>query len=412
MRRIADEYGLAQAQEAGVPVVRYGPLAWDEVEPERMVPASYRWEAVQDFEQDLMRAAQAGIDVMLFVHSTPDWAQAIPGHSCGPIAEDSLDEFARFLQAAVARYSQPPFNVKYWELFNEPDVDPALVRPDSEFGCWGDQDDEYYGGKRFARMLESVFPAIKEADAGVQVILGGLLLDAPDTDAATFLAGVLEAGGGDYFDILAFHAYTFYSPDFYNWSTLPGGKWNDRGGVVVGKATFMRQMLDSYGYEKPIILNEAGLAWFGKEKPSEDYRQAQADYVVKLYARGLALELGHISWYGWQGPGWRHMGLLLNDLSPTPAYHAYVFAMQQLDRVEYLGPVDYPGTEGYTFRRNDGLLQVIWSADGTSYPVSVPSIRFLSAFDRLGQPVRHDLLPDGYLFDVHRPIYLLLAPEQ
>ena len=33
------------------------------------------------------------------------------------------------------------FDVHYWELGNEPDVDPILVNSSSGFGCWGDIDD-------------------------------------------------------------------------------------------------------------------------------------------------------------------------------------------------------------------------------------------------------------------------------
>lgn len=409
MRHITDEHGLVQVLEAGVRLVRYEALRWDQVEPDRTTPPTYHWQELQSLEQDLLNAARLGIDLTVLVSSTPAWAQALPGHSCAPIREDALIGFAQFLQAVVERYGSPPYNVKYWELFNEPDIDPSLVRANSVFGCWGDEEDEYYGGRTYGRMLQAAYPAIKAADPEAQVIHGGLLLDAPDTLPTMFLTGVLEAGGGDFFDVLAFHAYTFYTPDEYQWSTAPGTKWTDWGGVVVGKSTYLRQVLEGYGYDKPLLLNEAGLAWISPGDPTEEYRQAQADYVVKLYSRGLALDLAAITWWGWQGPGWRQMALLNKDLSPTPAYYAYSYAGQQLSGVEYLGPTDYPGIEGYAFRRNEQLLQVLWSIDGDEHSVRFSAGQFVAAFDLMGEQVIAAQDNGAIILTVRRPVYVELA---
>jgi hypothetical protein len=79
----------------------------------------------------------------------------------------------------VARYSVPPYNVKYWELWNEPDVDPALaglIGGDIPFGCWGDSTDPYYGGGYYAEMLKAVYPRIKAADPQAQVARGRIAL--------------------------------------------------------------------------------------------------------------------------------------------------------------------------------------------------------------------------------------------
>ena len=57
-----------------------------------------------------------------------------------------FDDFGEFLAAAVNRYSGPPYNVRHFEIWNEPDIDPDLVPGDSLFGCWGDSDDDLYGG--------------------------------------------------------------------------------------------------------------------------------------------------------------------------------------------------------------------------------------------------------------------------
>jgi hypothetical protein len=408
MQHISNEFGLAQAQAAGVQVVRLGAVSWAAVEPERTEPPTYHWEALAGLERDLVAAREAGLEVVLLVLYTPDWAQVVPGHSCGPIREERLAAFAEFLQAAVQRYREPPFGIRYWELFNEPDVDPALVGSDSGFGCWGDETDEFYGGRTFGRMLQAAYPAIKAADPGALVILGGLLLDDAKSVPGQFFRGVLEGGGGDYFDILAFHGYTFYAPDVYDWDRLPGTKWVDRGGIVAGKTAFLRQVMADYGYDKPLMLNEAGLAGTRPGDPDHDYRLAQADYVVQLYARGLALGLANITWFGWQGPGWRQMALLNHDLSPQPAYYALAFFIQELGEAVYAGPLDYAGVEGYAFARADTQIQVLWSKDGGTYEVQIPANRFLRAWTTTGESLQPIEGQKAVQFEVLRPIYVEL----
>jgi hypothetical protein len=410
LERATTQQALALAQEAGLGTLRLGALSWQEVEPIRTDPPTYQWAAMAELETQLVDATQAGLEVILVVMFTPDWAQAVAGHSCGAIQADAHASFAQFLSAAVARYGAPPYHVRFWELWNEPDVDPSLVPADSVFGCWGNHNDETYGGTEYGAMLAHAYPAIKQADPQAQVVLGGLLLDAPNTLPSTFLNGVLQVGGGEHFDMLAFHAYTSYSPQVYDWDNLPGTKWIDQGGVVRGKADFLRDTLRRYGYDKPLILNEAGLAWWSSEKPTREYRQAQADYLVQLYTRGLALELLNVSWYSWEGPGWRQMGLLNRDLSLRPAYHALAFASQELAGAEYVGPVQDPAIEGYHFRRDKDQLQVLWSNDGQEHEVLLPTARFVAALDLFGQPATVERRGDEVSVIVRRPVYVRLSP--
>ncbi len=56
----------------------------------------------------------------------------------------------------VTRYSAAPYHVKVWEIWNEPDVAHQLVGLDSQFGCWGDQDDDYYGGGYYGDAKSSI----------------------------------------------------------------------------------------------------------------------------------------------------------------------------------------------------------------------------------------------------------------
>jgi hypothetical protein len=165
-----------------------------------------------------------------------------------------------------------------------------------------------------------------------------------------------------------------------------------------------------YGVSKPLLLNEAGYGWYGTKPPPAEFPSFQGDYVTKLYARGLALDLVGVIWYGWEAPGWRHMALLNPDLSPRPGAQAFAVAVQQLFGGEYTGPTPYDGIEGYAFRRKSDRLQVIWSADYQPHAVRIELEKLRRAVDSVGQPVGYSQQSGQAVFAVVRPIYLVLAP--
>ncbi|NJN16553.1 MAG: hypothetical protein HC822_09905 [Oscillochloris sp.] len=274
--------------------VRYNGVLWSEIEPQ---PGERNWEALATVEQELATISASGAETMLIIRGAPEWAQQVPDKVCGPIKAEALPAFAAFVGELVARYSQPPYNVKYWEFGNEPDVDPGLVGVNSAFGCWGDAKDPYYGGGRYAAMLAAVYPAIKAADPQAQVVLGGLLLDCDpaqpprgkDCLPAKFLEGILQAGGGEHFDIAAYHAYMYWGDVELDWDVL-FPPWSHRGGALLGKLDFVRSTLAAYGYVKPIVMNEGGLLCRNAD-PScgpNGFYEDQANYVLRMYTRSIA----------------------------------------------------------------------------------------------------------------------------
>ena len=94
----------------------------------------------------------------------------ISDKACGPIKPDALNAFGDFLFEAVSRYSLPPYNVTYWELGNEPDVDWNVANSAMPFGCWGDASDPYFGGGYYAEMLKVAYPQIKAANPEARVL--------------------------------------------------------------------------------------------------------------------------------------------------------------------------------------------------------------------------------------------------
>jgi hypothetical protein len=410
MKQISEERGLSLAQAAKVHWIRRNGLFWADVEP---APGERHWQAVVELEAELQAAYRAGLQTILIVHHTPAWAQGTSGVPCGPIAPDDLDDLAQFMTEVVTRYKDPPYGVRYWELWNEPDVDPSLVKPNSPFGCWGDQEDEYYGGEYYAQMLQAVYPAIKAVDPQAQVLIGGLLLDKdPAFDElpnppGRFMEGILRGGGGDFFDIVSFHGYAWYDGQLGDWERQPSS-WSARGGMVAGKVDFLRELLSAYGYEKPLMLTEAGLLCAGcSTPPPAAFLEAQAAYVPRLYIRNIALGLPATIWYTLDGPGWRHTGLLDKEQQPRPAYKTFSAMTTLLADADYLRPIeDWGGIVGYAFEHSKGETWVLWSPDNTSVRIPVPA-GLQRAYDLTGNPLKLH----GNELDVgFHPIYLEISP--
>jgi hypothetical protein len=388
VNKVNNANGLAQAVAADVHWIRFSAFRWNEIEPVRTTPPTYNWAEVD--EASLLKAQENGLQVIAIVHYTPTWAQKYPGSACGPIKEGSLDAFAQFLTALVKRYSAPPFEVRYWEVWNEQDTAVKYEgQDDLGFGCWGDASDPYYGGGYFAEMLKKAYPAIKAADPQAQVLLGGLLLDCDprnppagkDCSPSNFLEGILRNGGGNCFDIVNYHAYTYYVGGA---TPIQNANWPGSITAVPEKTEFLRQVLGQYGYaNKPFINTEAALACYAA---TSDCLEAQAMYIPRVYAEALALGLKAQVYYAMVNEAWFHTGLLLPNLSPKPAYNAFKTASSFLEAAKYEGPAaGYRAViQGYSFRRGNTTqhLDVIWSRDGSNRNVTLPA--GASAYDRYG----------------------------
>ena len=423
--RIYDPVILDKASTADVYWMRGPKVSWEEIEPIRVSPPSYDWSSING--QDIADTSARGFKIIATIKFTPGWAQKYPGVSCGPIAESQFNAFAEFLHELVTIYGAEPYNVKYWEIGNEPDVDhriPGIV-PDSGFGCWGEESDAYYGGGYYAKMLKVAYPAIKNADPEAKVMLGGLLLDCDPTNppagkdckSSKFLQGILVGGGGNYFDIVSYHGYPFYQK-----YQVPGKQpqylyydehhpyWEARGGIVLGKANFLKEVMAPYGLSKPLMPTEASLTCKettpGCYPIGDSFLQAQADFVAWLFVRNWASGFLGTTWYTLEGPGWRNVGLLNEDNSPRPAYHALNFITQELSNTIYKGQVTlYPNLRGYEFGNDQKRIWVLWAPDEQPYSINLPA-GVLKVLDKYGNLIT----PQAGIITVKSPVYLEFNP--
>jgi hypothetical protein len=417
MRVVNASHGSEKASEAGVYFVRMSAFSWQNIEPVNTVPQNYNWSSVD--EASLIEASIRNMKVIAKVQYTPSWARKFPAYACGPVAQVQFSEFAQFLSTLVGRYGAPPYNVKYWEIGNEPDVDPSLVSPDSVFGCWGDQNDDYYGGGYYADMLKVVYPAIKAADPQAQVLIGGLLMDCDpihppagnDCKPSKFFEGILRNGGASYFDIVNFHGYPPYNGTLQQDEHFPS--WEAMGGVVLGKVNFLKEIMSKYGVNKPIMHTEGSLIcpeWDTAHcNPSGSaFNEAQADYAVWLFVRNLANGLAGTIWYEFEGAagGWRDSGMLDENQNPKPVYNAFKFMVQELRDAVYAKQItQYPNLRVYEFSGTGKRIWVLWAPDEKSYTISKPA-GTLKILDKYGT----NIISSESTITVKSPIYIELTP--
>jgi hypothetical protein len=374
--------GLDLASGMGARWVRRNALLWASVEN---VEGARNWGAVAGLEQELQNASAKGMNVILIVRSAPTWAQQNLGHQCGPIRQDKFTAFAAFMRDAVARYSAAPFNVKYWEIWNEPDGDPSLFvnDPDTVFGCLGDKNDPYYGGGVYGNLLKAIYPQVKSANPNAQVLFGGLLLDCnPNTPPAgknclpsKFLEGALRAGAGSFFDGVSFHGYDYYQ-DFENYSNDNWqAAWNTTGPVGVVKARFIKNLLSQYGATGKFLINTEGallVSGASNTTPTNDtFEYTKAVYAIKMYTTALAEGFRANIWYSLTG--WSLSGLVDKNMNPYQAYKSAQFLASKVQNATFVAErTQYTGLHVYEFLSGGKRIWVAWSYDKTQRALTFP----------------------------------------
>jgi hypothetical protein len=407
------KWKINKANLAKVFWLRNAAFSWAAIEPTRPAPdPTYNWDLVNN--AGLIDAYNHNLTVIAIIKDTPGWArmQKYSAYQCGPIDASALDEYAQFIYDLVARYSQPPYNIRYFELGNEPDVDPTALGTDysPRYGCWGNERDPYYGGGYYAEMLKYAYPAVKAANPESQVLIGGLLLDCDPTHpptgknclAAKFLEGILRNQGAAYFDILAFHGYSGYSQGKIIDET--NQNFAARGGQIVGKVDFLHSVMAQYGVNKPLMMTETALNCWPTDEcypPNDTFLQLQADYVVSAYVRSWSLSLTGAIWYTLEDSGWQQTGLHTGQTS-RPAYNAYVFMTNELKGAT-IGQAltQFAGLKGYQFTTPTKRIWVLWAPDGmTSQTITLPGNVSL-IYDLYGNSI-----PVAVPITVLHPIYI------
>jgi hypothetical protein len=365
---ISEDVMMQALKESGAPLVRVE-QSWVGIEPVNTDPAHYNWTYTDGL---FSRMSENKLSPIVTIQGCPLWACV---RDNGPMYDDKYAEFAQFMGAMAGRYSQAPYNVHYWEFWNEPD---AAGGPGNQWG-WGNHPDKY------ATMLSWVYPAIKAQDPQSVVILGGIAYDNFFTQGGPFnpdfLPGVLDAGGAQHLDAIAFH---YYVNNAHGWTNI---------GL---KTTAVRDLMIEHGANLPIICTEAGLTsstLFG----SSDQKQARS--VVHMNVQGAASGLHALTWYVDRDttvadPNWEifaHSGLLRINYSRKPAYSAMQTLAQEVGSGQFLRALNaddgVTGTlEGYRFKRDgrSGHVSVVWNNADATTTLTIPAAQALDLIRAVG----------------------------
>ncbi len=331
-------------------------LHWSLIEPTNTTPANYNW-APADQAVAAARKELGGLKVIATLRFNPDWAAT---NENGVIDKVSFAEFAQFAQAVVERYDGDGVNdapgqpvVRYFEIYNEPDGASDVVIPG-----WGDN------GADYARLLQTIYPAMKQASPQAKVVFGGIAYDGFKDQGGNFtrnfLSDVLAAGAGPYFDIMNFHSY----PAFYlNWATNPPGLYE--------KAVAIRAHLFAFGVSKPLMVTEAG--WHSNNPPNAPGSpEIQARYVAELFAQSMAAGVETMIWWMLHDPGGGYPydnGLVTRDTVPQdkPAMTAFKNTVARLrtarfTRVMSAAELGASDLAGYQFDNvvYNHTMRVVW----------------------------------------------------
>ncbi len=392
--KITTNGGVNAMSQAGSDWLRFNGVDWSLVEPSK---GTYDWSTVDTLKTQLAAVQDKQIHIILVVRGTPAWAQEFQGSSCGPIKATEFSAFADFMRILVGKLSIPPYNIKYWEIGNEPDVQVNNTLGDL-YGCWGRPQTTNYGGEQYGNMLKAIYPAIKAEDPNSKVLVGGLLLDCDpnnppvgiDCSASRFLIGVLANGNGAYLDGVSYHAYDYYqSPGL-----ITNPNWHadiTTGPSSIARDQYIKSVLANAGYPDKLLLNtETSLVCVDDPnnpyKCKDGYENTKAAYVAVDYVSAIVNKINVRIWYTVFGE-WRYSGLMYDVNTPRPAYYAYKTASTELAFATYVRQLtQFPGVKGYEFTRGSRTVWFLWANSLNTYPVSF-SRAPANAYDTLGQPL-------------------------
>ena len=231
-----------------------------------------------------------------------------------------------------------------------------------------------------------------------------------DCAPSKFLEGVLQNGGGDFFDGVSFHAYDYYYGEFPkyanpNWHS----SWDTTGPVLIAKTNYLQSLLSAYGYPEKLLINTETAVICGSDgkEPAcltDEFDQTKANYAAQSYSAAIAEGLRANIWYSITG--WRGSGLIKSDLQPTYASNGYKFSLQMLENAAYVDTItDYPGILGYQFWKDGQNFWVIWGIQENPQSIDLPEMP-QAIYDIYGNP-----LPVSQTIEVTaNALYLVFAP--
>jgi hypothetical protein len=310
-----DEQDFETMEETGVGANRFL-LLWASVQPDQ---GSFNWGPTDELVGGL---ASHGIRAVPFVWGSPPWVASTTARP--PL--DGLDDVQAwhdFLEAAVERYgaggsywtnqyrkrygaSASPLPVQAWQIWNEPNL-PKYFAPSPSV-------------EQYAELLQISHDTIKNKDPQARIVLAGMP-GYGDVNAWDFLDSLYSVSGiKNDFDAVALHP---YAPNL------------EQLGLEIER---LRAVMRNHGDQgTPLWLTELG--WgsappdrFGLNKGIKGQERLLSGSFSLILRRRQAWNVQRVFWFDWRDPTnpealkcsfCASAGLLRNDRSPKPSYHAF-----------------------------------------------------------------------------------------
>lgn len=224
------------------------------------------------------------------------------GENGTPVNEENF--YAAYMWKMVNTYTH---NVKYWEIWNEPDFDfvgGSSLQPGEEGNWWeNDPDPCQYAIhapiQHYIRLLRISYEVIKTISPDDYVALGGIgyasfvdaLLRNTDNPMGGGVDSLYPLKGGAYFDVVSYHSYPHIDNSLRIWSNDIGGfkyfRHSDRcvDGMLNRQAQ-IRGVLENYGFdgetypEKKWIITESNIPRVQVDEFLGS-PEAQRNYIIK-----------------------------------------------------------------------------------------------------------------------------------
>lgn len=306
---------FSSLKSLGVGWVRFD-IEWGVVQPSGA--SSYQWDST---DRVVATAKQYGINSLATIAYAPKWAREASCASIWACPPASPSVYAKFASDVVSRYKG---TVKYWEIWNEPNI--------SIF--WAQKPDE----SKYAEILKAAYAEIKKADPSSIVLCAGLAASEDSSSGSiaplTFMRVLYERGYNNYFDAVSLHPYSFpalssYQAAWNSWQQMATVRQLMVANLDGSKKIWVTEMGSPTGGPG----NEFGINQLANYRYGTDFMTESAQAQILADAVGLYVQdsdwLGGFFWYSLKDNGTRtdtpenFFGLLRFDGSPKPAFSEY-----------------------------------------------------------------------------------------
>jgi hypothetical protein len=311
--------------DLGVGIYQHA-LSWNAVAPARPANAqdpadpAYAWPP--EVDQAVAEGARHGIQVSLMVTGTPGWAN---GGREPRYAPTEPDDYADFLAAAAKRYPA----VRHWMIWGEP-TKASNFRPLADDRLRPLRGSKLAGPKRYARMLDAAYAALKRVDRRNLVIGGNSFTVGTVTPLRWIQALKLPNGKPPRMDLYGHNPFSARRPDlsrpdlgsgyadFSDLDTLAG--WVDR---YLGRPRHTKPKLFLSEFTLPTdhanwefnfhVTRGIQASWIGDAlKIARRWSRIYTFGYLGLYDDAMRADGRQVE-----------RGLLERDGTPKPAYAAY-----------------------------------------------------------------------------------------